>query len=201
MAINKSITVVLIIIVSAVIYFSIPESEIRYNPGVLIEEQPEQILLKKPEPWTHEEFTITPMAEFHLKARVLSYENYYMGKESKLSPVDLALGWGPMSDQSNLDKIEIRQSNRWYYWKTKTIKTTQGIIVNNSANMHIIPDNESIDESISKIKRGSLVELRGYLVKVNSDEGWVWKSSLSRNDSGEGACEIFWVKDFSLINQ
>lgn len=200
MTINKLIGIVLIIIVSVAVYFSFPENEIRYNPGILIEEQPEQILVKKPEPWTQDEFTITPMAEFHLKARILSYEKYYLGKESKISPVDLALGWGPMSDQLNLDQIEIRQSNRWYYWKTKSISAPYSIIVNNSANMHIIPANETVDGVLKKIKLGSLVELRGYLVTVNSDDGWTWKSSLSRNDSGAGACEVFWVNDFTLIN-
>lgn len=190
----------LFILISVTIYFVYPEGEIRYKPGVLVAEQPEQISIKKPEPWLKDEFTITPLAEFHVKARVLSYENYSLGKESKISPVDLALGWGPMSDQINLDQIEIKQRNRWYYWKTKSLPTPQNVITSNSANMHIIPASEKIDDALNKIKRGSLIELRGYLVKVKSNEGWTWKSSLSRNDSGAGACEIVWVDDFIFIN-
>ena len=190
----------LFLLICITAYFVYPENEIKYQPGVLVESQPEQILIKKPEPWMKDEFTITPMAEFHVKARVLSYENYRLGKESEISPLDLALGWGPMSDQVNLDQIEIKQRNRWYYWKTKSLPTPQNIIISNSANMHIIPANIKIDAALNGIKRGSLIELSGYLVTVKADKGWTWKSSLSRNDSGDGACEIFWVDDFTFIN-
>jgi hypothetical protein len=191
------IFLILLILIGYLVY---PDNEIRYKPGVLVNEQPEQIIIKKAASWTRDEFTITPLAEFHLKARVLSYENYHLGKESKISPVDLALGWGPMSDQINLDQIEIKQRNRWYYWKTKSLPAPQNIITSNSANMHIIPATEKIDKELSVIRRGSLVELSGYLVMINTNEGWTWKSSLSRRDSGEGACELFWVDGFTLIN-
>lgn len=191
---------ILFILITITVYFIYPENEIRYQPGILVKEQPEQITIKKPEPWMKDEFTITPLAEFHVKARVLSYENYHLGKESKISPVDLALGWGPMSDQINLDQIEIKQRNRWYFWKTKSLPAPQNIITSNSANMHIIPATEKIDDALNGIKRGSIIKLSGYLVTVKAKEGWTWKSSLSRNDSGEGACEIFWVDDFTFIN-
>jgi hypothetical protein len=45
------------------------------------------------------EFTVKPLAEFRLTARVLSRRNYSLGRDAKLCPVDLALGWGPMSDE------------------------------------------------------------------------------------------------------
>jgi len=37
--------------------------------------------------------------------------------DSDLIPEDLALGWGPMSDNRVLRKIDISQSNRFYYWR------------------------------------------------------------------------------------
>lgn len=187
-------------LLSVTIYFIYAESEIRYQPGVLVKDQPEQVIIKNASSWTKDEFTITPLAEFYVKARVLGYENYRLGIESKISPVDLALGWGSMSDQFYLDQIEITQRNRWYYWKTKSLPAPQDIITANSANMHIIPASEKIEVALNEIRRGSVIELKGYLVTVNTGEGWTWKSSLSRKDSGEGACEVFWVDKFTLIN-
>ena len=32
--------------------------------------------------------------------------------------------------------------------------------------------------------------LRGYLVRVEAADGWQWRSSLSRADTGAGACEL-----------
>lgn len=45
---------------------------------------------------------------------MIAKENYHLGEERELSPVELALGWGVMSDQQVLDQIQFSQSGRWY---------------------------------------------------------------------------------------
>ena len=46
---------------------------------------------------------------------------------------------------------------------------------------------------------GDLISLDGYLVSVSSDGGWRWDTSLSRTDTGNGACEIVWVKRLTIL--
>ena len=43
-----------------------------------------------------------------------------------------------------------------------------------------------------------VVALGGYLITVEAKDGWRWRSSLSRNDSGGGACELVWVKSLVI---
>ena len=62
-------------------------------------------------------YVIEPLASYDVRARVLSVERYRMGREADLSPVDFALGWGPMSDAAVLDRLSISQSNRWYQFR------------------------------------------------------------------------------------
>ena len=174
--------------------------EIVHPPGVLVEEKPEQVKLKKKETWTEGDYEITALAEFDLRARVLSVKKYRFDRESDLSPVDLALGWGPMSDSENLDEIDISQRNRWYYWNTDNRPIPRKEIERNSANMHMIPADEEIQETLKEIRRGHLIELSGYLVAVRADDGWKWKSSTSRGDTGNGSCELIWVEDLSILN-
>jgi len=38
-----------------------------------------------------------------------------------------------------------------------------------------------------------LVALDGYLVDANRADGWHWRTSLTRDDTGDGACELFYV--------
>ena len=45
---------------------------------------------------------------------------------------------------------------------------------------------------------GQVVALEGYLVKVISKDGWRWQSSLTRNDTGNGACEVIWVEEVEI---
>ena len=58
--------------------------------------------------------------------------------------------------------------------------------------MHIIHKDKDVLKEIISIGNGEHVILHGYLVNVNFKDG-PWKSSLSRSDTGNGACEITYV--------
>ncbi len=97
-----------------------------------------------------------------------------------------------------LKEIKIRQSNRFYYWKVKRFPIPRKEIEQNSANMHLIPSTREIGKIIKNVRTGHVVALEGYLVKVDSQDGWWWKSSLTRNDTGNGACEVVWVNEVEI---
>lgn len=166
--------------------------------GVTAPEPPVQSDTVK-ESFIFKDFTITPLANFYVKARVLSKEYYNWGRESELSPIDLALGWDKMSDSKILNHIDIWQSGRWYKWKTKHPPISINEIYKSSSNMHIIPENKTIYSIIDSACIGDIVEFEGYLIKATKKDGWSWKSSLSRTDKGNGACELFFVNYASII--
>lgn len=121
-----------------------------------------------------------------------------MGRESDLSPVDLALGWGKMSDERVLDSIDISQSGRWYRWRTDKLPIPMREIETHSANMHLIPANKSIKSTINRTRIGDIVEFSGNLIRVDAKDGWRWLSSLSRTDNGGHSCELIWVEKFEI---
>jgi hypothetical protein len=144
-------------------------------------------------------YLITPLADFSITARVLSKERYRMDEGAKLVPVDLALGWGPMSDDVVLSKLEISQRNRWFYWRCDSYPIPRDQIEHNAANMHLIPGDDDIEKKIKGVKSGSLVRFSGYLVRADRPDGWKWESSLSRTDTGDHSCELVFVKIFDVI--
>lgn len=146
-----------------------------------------------------EEYQVTPRAEFSLEARVLSAATYESGREADLSPVDLALGWGPMADDRVLDRIRISQGDRCYFYSwSEAPPIPRSEIVEHSSNMHLIPASDEIRTALKAVKAGQVVRLRGYLVRVEAPDGWAWNSSLSRSDWGDGACEVVWVEDVDV---
>ncbi len=139
-----------------------------------------------------------PLAEFSMEGRVLSKQRYFFGRESQLAPVDLALGWGPMSNYQVLKNLKISQSDRWCHYSYDEAPIVPSEIDNHSANMHLIPANAEIKRKIEKVRRGEIVAFKGALVQVSDLKGWNWVSSLSRSDTGDGACEVVWVEDFTI---
>ncbi|NTU47881.1 MAG: hypothetical protein HGA84_02620 [Syntrophobacteraceae bacterium] len=175
--------------------------EIRHPPGVLVPAEPQQVVIRNGRPWEKADRLIFPLADFQLTARVLSRERYRFDAQSDLSPVDLALGWGLMSDQQMIDKLDIAQSSRFYVVAPRqcSMVIPWPLVMRSSANMHMIPADDDVKERLLNLRPGSIIHLKGHLVGVQMGGRWVWVSSLSRTDTGDGACEILWVKQLSVL--
>lgn len=170
-----------------------------HGPGIVASHAPKQEIIEDGSPFSHKGYQITPLATFWVEARVLSTKRYRSGRESDLAPIDLALGWGPMSDESVLKDIKISQSSRFYIWRAKDFPIPRKAIQENSANMHLIPGNRDIAKRVGHSRKGDIVVIRGYLVGVDCGDDWHWRSSLTRKDTGTGACELIWVEEFERV--
>ncbi len=149
------------------------------------------------ESWTLEGYDIVPLAEYEVKARVLSRKNY--DDELGLSPVDFALGWGDMANLTYLKGIKITQGNRRYTYSYFDSSLSRYEIRTHSSNHHIVPANDNVSRIISKIHENDFVYLKGYLIEIKSGDRSIVKSSLTRDDQYDGACEVLWVEEASII--
>lgn len=162
--------------------------------GILIAHDPVQLAATSPPRLTLDGYHVEPLAAYTIEARVLSTERYRFGREAEISPVDFAVGWGAMSDSAVLRQIDITQSGRFYFWRVQQFPIPQQEIESHSVNMHMIPANAAVARKLEEVRPGHIVRLRGYLVAIRADDGWQWRSSLSRTDTGNGACELMWVE-------
>ncbi|MCD6577952.1 hypothetical protein J7L48_00585 [bacterium] len=145
-------------------------------------------------------FLVLKLAEYTIQARVLHKKKYSSDPPSVLSPIDLALGWGKFLPKKEYDKYyKVTQFGRWYYFKIKSgAPFTEDHFSLHSANNHIIPANKNVKKEILRIKKGEIIKLKGYLVKISGDVNkkgeFFWQSSLSREDTGNHSCEVFYVE-------
>jgi len=139
--------------------------------------------------------TLTPLAAFSISGRVLSREDYHFGRESQLSPTDLALGWGPMSAPGLAERLQVSQGGRWYRyrWGGEGPPLPPADIASHSANMHMVPADAAAASELAQVRAGDMVRIDGWLLRIDGDEGWRWQSSMSRTDVGAGACELVLV--------
>jgi hypothetical protein len=172
---------------------------VHHAPGVLVAHDPVQVdLAAPPARLSKNDYQITPLESFALEARVLGAERYRFDRGAEISPMDLALGWGPMSDESVLQRIDISQSGRFYFWHVKEFPIPRRDIEIHSANMHMIPATAEVERQLLRVRPGQVVALMGYLVEVRGRDGFRWRSSLTREDTGNGACELVWVEKLDV---
>lgn len=139
---------------------------------------------------------------FMIRGLVLSKREYVDDQKSDIAPFDLVLGWGDMSDPKIIKEIDIRQNRRFYFWHVQDFPIPRKEIELSSTNLHLIPDNQNISQQLAKLHRGDVVSLVGYLTDVKDvkdGSNFIWVTSRSRKDSGDGACEIVLIKQMSVI--
>ncbi|MGD9580493.1 MAG: hypothetical protein AB7V50_03915, partial [Vampirovibrionia bacterium] len=70
-------------------------------------------------------------------------------------------------------------------------------INDHAANTHIIPANTEVRKELESINVNQNVLLEGYFIYLEGlykGKKVKWNSSLKRTDSGDGACEVFYVE-------
>jgi len=164
--------------------------------GSIAPDEPRQTDLEAVPVTTLGRWRLTPRARYDITARILGREDYQFDVLSDLIPEDLALGWGPMSDNRVLQAFEITQGARFYSWRPKqTLPIPRQAVVEHSANTHVIPADAVVARQLKRLRVGQVVRLTGYLVNGLRDDGAYINSSLTRSDSGAGSCEVMLVEE------
>lgn len=144
-------------------------------------------------------WSLMERARYEITARILSREDYQFDLLADLVPEDLALGWGPMSDNRVLGAFEITQSVRFYSWRpVRPLPIAVKEVIEHSANTHVIPADPDVRSQLARLRVGQVVHLTGFLVDGTRNDGVSIHTSLTRTDSGAGACEVMLVERVSV---
>jgi len=143
-------------------------------------------------------WTATPRAAYSIDARVLSTHRYVLDLYSRFSPIDYALAWGSMHDPQVDAWITWDQYDRWYYYHIPEAAPYELTDVrDHSANVHIIPANDQLEDALLHVEPGDTIRLEGRLVDIDLNLLGIqfeMSTSLTRQDAGAGACEILYVE-------
>ncbi|MDR0776065.1 MAG: hypothetical protein LBE81_05445 [Azonexus sp.] len=193
----KPSRLVIVLLIGILLYQCGRDRPIHSGAGVIAPETPVQVETREAT-FDYKGFSIQPLADFSIEARVLASERYRFDTGAALAPIDLVLGWGRMSDTDVLKHFNISQGGRWYHWHADSLPIPANEVAQSSANMHMIPANDSIDRKLRAVRVGQVVHIHGWLVEARHPNGWRWRSSLTRDDSGAGACELIFVRELEI---
>jgi len=102
-----------------------------------------------------------------------------------------------MSDTTLVEQLEFSQMGRFLYWRPRDWRTfplsPQDIAIS-AAQIHAVPATDDVESRLRRLRPGQVVQLSGYLVDIRGANGFAWNTSLRRDDTGDGACEIMWIE-------
>jgi len=149
------------------------------------------------------DYEVKTFADYELWGVIVSHNNIsgvgdiYHDADS-LDTKDICVLWGGNTARDDYLRVSF-SSGAWtcYY------EYPAGVTFNASevSNNHLITDSPVIRKQIDGLRRGDQVHLRGRLVGYR-DRLWgnFWRnSSLTRADSGNGACEVVFVDDIEVL--
>ena len=87
--------------------------EITRPAGVLVPDEPVQREVYSSSFREKNGYRIARLSSFEIRGRVIGAERYRFDSGAVLSPLDLALGWGPMSDSEVLKQLSFWQGGRF----------------------------------------------------------------------------------------
>ncbi len=158
-------------------------------------------------------YNITPLFDYELYGLVVSYNNsnnwldYYHEKwKDFINIKDLCVIWGSNIETGVYQDLKFRNGSWTCYIDHKRGSDPQLAFSkyknNTLSNNHLLSDNELFDQKIMEAETGDQVYFKGYLAKYSIvGQSGGRGSSISRDDTGNGACETIYLTDFKIIKK
>ncbi len=152
-------------------------------------------------------YTLTPKATYDISGLVVSQHRgdalFNLGHKADPGNIkDVCVVWGEAVTNGSYRKVKFTSGEFTcsYSW---TGVVTPPFKPEKSSNNHLIPADRAMARRIRAIHVGDQIRMTGLLVdyKVTKDGQDIFtrQTSLTRGDTGNGACEILYVTDLSVV--
>jgi hypothetical protein len=150
-------------------------------------------------------YNAIPVANYELWGLVVSHNNInklgdiYHDADS-VDTKDLCVIWGENVRREDFHRVKFTSGSWTCYFR---YPSGVAFRANQLSNNHLITDSDEIRKQIAKVRIGDQVHIRGVLVNYrqrSSRQGWR-NSSTTRDDTGNGACEVIFVRELDIISR
>ncbi len=152
------------------------------------------------------DYEVRPEYEYELFGLVVSYRHHdgdsrmHRRAGDHLNMLDVCVIWGDNVNNQRLDKIDFWNGIFTCNVKTRDTAAWQAFDMTQLSNNHLISDRDDIREAVSGIRVGDQIRVRGLLARYESPGG-ERGTSVTRTDTGDGACETIYVEEFSVVRK
>jgi hypothetical protein len=148
------------------------------------------------------DYRITPRFSYRLYGLVVSardlsgtwYNVDYF--KDPFNVKDLCVIWGKNLSKADYKRVHFG-SGLWtcYYKHPKDVTFFPEELSNN----HILPADEEVMKALANVRRGDQIFLKGMLVDYESEKAGSRRTSTTRTDAGNNACEIVFATELKIL--
>ncbi|MBU0499121.1 MAG: hypothetical protein KJ558_06095 [Gammaproteobacteria bacterium] len=178
-----------------------------------VQQEPSQRRLTKA-PFTtragEQRYEISPLFDYELTGMVVSHHHsdqwddiYHRGHWADfLNIKDLCVIWGKNVASGIYRNMHFENSTWtcWAYWPDQA--TANRFQMAQLSNNHLLSDNPALTRRILEAEPGDMIRMKGWLAGYkNLGNNYSRGTSTTRTDTGNGACETVFVRDFTILNK
>ena len=155
-------------------------------------------------------YTIEPLFEYELNGLVVSYHDsdafidVYHHKDWKdfLNIRDLCVIWGENVASGVYHELEVSNTTWtcWVSWNDRGVG--ERFTMSQLSNNHLLANDVWVNERIMEAEPGDQIAFSGVLASYSHSDGQFQRgSSTTRTDTGNGACETVFLRDFRIVKK
>ena len=151
-------------------------------------------------------YVIKPKAHYQISGVVVSLSDAnswrnitHMKVGDFINTRDLCVIWHENASNPRLGQFSFTHGDWTCYVQTHDTEAWRSFKLNELSNNHLLPATPEVADVLAKVRIGDQISISGQLVDYSTDGMPVRKTSLTRDDTGNGACEILYAKDIQIL--
>ena len=157
-----------------------------------------------------QQYLIAPLYDYELEGVIVSLHDaddfldstHHKRWQDFINLRDLCVIWGNNVESGVYREMEFSNGTWtcWFSWPNSEVASRfDGSQLSNN---HLLIDDDEIKEALMQVEPGDHIRLKGMLVEYsNPGNGFHRGTSVTRTDTGNGACETIYVNQFEVIRK
>lgn len=149
-------------------------------------------------------YEVEPQYEYELRGLVVSLRQHdgssrmHRAANDHLNVADVCVIWGDSAASPHLNDIAFWNGIFTCNFSTRSQAAWESIDAAQIANNHLIVDDDVIRNEVQRVSIGDQIRVRGWLASYGAVGGPKRGTSTTRTDTGDGACETIFVREFEI---
>lgn len=151
------------------------------------------------------EYRVEPEYSYDLVGLVVSFRHHdgrsrmHRLSNDHLNMLDVCVLWGDTASNPYLPKIDFWNGIFTCNISTRDRDAWASFDMTELSNNHLLSEDDFIRDRVRDIRVGDQIRVSGALASYVSGNGSRRGTSTTRTDTGDGACETIYVRDFEIL--